>query len=157
MEEGLIRKIVQSKYFNISVLAFVSLLIVGLLSSFVLKLMVQPESEESKNANLTYKPYKIEYVVQVNVLNASGETGKANVMRQYLRKKGFDVVEIGNYKKIVDKSFLIDRAGDTTSIKNIQNVLGIADNHIKREIDPKLFVKSTIIIGKDFAELIAFN
>ncbi len=121
------------------------------ISSFVLRLSgtgeVTGELEEIQKSNT------VADAIQVSVLNGCGEKGIASRVGKELRKHGFDVVEIGNYRGTVEKSIVIDRLGDEHSARKTAHVLGIPDTHIYSNIDSSLYVRATIIIGKDFAIL----
>jgi hypothetical protein len=92
-------------------------------------------------------------VIQLNVLNACGERGIAGEIKKYLHARGFDVVEIGNFNVEADKSYIIDRVGDKSSASKVAFSLGIDDSLIVKKIDSSLFVRCSVILGKDFRQL----
>ena len=81
------------------------------------------------------KKHSVTNAIQVNVLNACGEDGLASQARRYLRARGFDVVEIGNYKETIEKSRVVDRLGDIRSAQKLAYTMGIEDSLIHRDID----------------------
>jgi hypothetical protein len=84
--------------------------------------------------------------------------GVARTTMDYLRSAGFDVVEIDNYKSFdVERSFVIDRVGDSVSTRSVARALGIADSLYVRTIDSTLYVRCTIVLGKDCTQLRAFR
>lgn len=96
--------------------------------------------------------------IQVNVMNGCGEDGVAHQTMDYLRARGFDVVEITNYEHFaVEHSFLIDRVGDTLSAHKVAYALGIPDSLIVEERDSTLYLRSSIVLGKDYAVLKPFQ
>lgn len=121
-----------------------------MLFSFIIRLNSTPlntklsENTESRGYNNT---------IQLNILNATGKTGLASQTRDYLRQVGFDVVEIGNYDTELDTSIVIDRLGDKTSAFKLSRVVGINEKNIKTEIDSSLYLRATLVLGKDFKNL----
>lgn len=96
--------------------------------------------------------------IQVNVMNGCGEDGVARQTMDYLRARGFDVVEITNYDHFaVERSFLIDRVGDTLSAHKVAYALGIPDSLIVEERDSTLYLRSSIVLGNDYAILKPFQ
>lgn len=96
--------------------------------------------------------------IQLNIANGSGMQGVARTTMDYLRSAGFDVVEIDNYKSFdIEKSFVIDRVGDSISTRSVARALGIADSLYVRNIDSTLYVRCTVVLGKDCTQLRAFR
>lgn len=126
-----------------------------MLSSFVSRMFVFPPVDPSLNQE--EKRIAIENVIQVNILNGCGESGIAHKSRVYLRARGFDVVEIGNYSTSSQESFVIDRVGDTESAKKVAYALGINEKNIVTRIDSSLFLRSTVVLGNDFNQLKPFE
>ena len=97
-------------------------------------------------------------IIQVEVLNGSGETGLAARTRQYLRSQGFDVVEVDDYEHYdVSASTVVDRVGDPEAARRLADVLGVPVDRIQQEIVPELFVDASIILGHDFETLKPFR
>lgn len=95
-------------------------------------------------------------VIQVEVSNASGMNRAGRVVMEFLRERGFDVVEISTAGIIADSSMVIDRVGDRTSALKVARSLGIADTLVVSEIDSMLFVRSSVVLGKDLGRLLPF-
>lgn len=95
--------------------------------------------------------------IQLNILNGCGEPGLAAKLKEYFRKREFDVVEIGNFKYEVDKSIVIDRIGDMRSAYKVAQSIGIADSMVTKNIDSTMYLRTTLVIGKDWKNLEAFN
>jgi hypothetical protein len=92
--------------------------------------------------------------IQVNLLNGCGDQGVARRTMNYLRSAGFDVVEIDNYSRFsVQRSFVIDRVGDSVSAMKTAKVLGIDDSLRVVRIDSTLYVRCSVVIGKDYRSL----
>jgi LytR cell envelope-related transcriptional attenuator len=93
-------------------------------------------------------------VIQVDVLNGCGVSGAATEVRDYLRARGFDVVELRNYKSFdVDRSIVVDRVGDGVAADRVAAALGIPGGRIVRQINPDYYVDVSIVIGKDHRSL----
>lgn len=97
-------------------------------------------------------------VLQVEVLNSLPTNGLASTVMNYLRNRKFDVVRIGNYsEKEIEKSFIIDRLGDSIASNQLALALGISDSLIVKIIDSTLFLRCSIIIGNDYKTLKPFK
>jgi hypothetical protein len=133
---------------------FLSIIAFVLLSSFIYKIIVaQPVNPYVDNKNDEFYSKQI----QLNILNACGESGVAAKFKEYYRIKEFDVVEIGNYNKELDKSIVIDRIGDLRSAYKIAQIAGISDTLVVSSIDSTMYLRTTLVIGKDWRELDIFN
>lgn len=97
-------------------------------------------------------------ILQVEVRNGCGVSGLAAGMTKYLRRKGFDVVEVGDHSTFdVAHSMVIDRVGDLEAAKKIAVVLGIAEENVHQEISEDYYLDASIVIGKDYEALIPFQ
>ena len=75
-------------------------------------------------------------VIQVDVLNGCGIGGAASTATSYLRARGFDVVEIRNYKTFdVQVSLVIDRRGNLEYARRVAYALGISRENIVQKIN----------------------
>lgn len=107
--------------------------------------------EDTVKTTVTNQP---NLTIQLDVRNGSGESGVASVFTEYLRLKGFDVVEIGNYTSSDEaKTLIIDRNGNKASCKKVAYSLGISERNIIQQINPSLYLDATVVIGKDYKEL----
>lgn len=92
--------------------------------------------------------------IQLNLLNGCGDQGVARRTMNYLRSAGFDVVEIDNYSRFsVQRSFVIDRVGDSVSAMKTAKILGIDDSLRVVRLDSTLYVRCSVVIGKDYRSL----
>ena len=127
-----------------------SILSIFMLLSFILRLNSSPMntnlSDKTENRGFNKK-------IQLNVLNASGEPGIASKTRNHLRQLGFDVVEIGNYDMMIDSTIIIDRLGDNISSYKLSKAIGLNENKIETVIDSSLYLRATLVLGKDFSNL----
>ncbi len=94
--------------------------------------------------------------IQVDVVNASGRQGAGRHTLEFLRERGFDVVEISSASDRPKRSLVIDRMGDKVSARKVANALGIADTLISTDIDSMRFVRATILLGADIDNLEPF-
>ncbi len=139
------------KHFNYLIIGVLTILVTVMSTSFVLRIVVAPPVSASID-NAIAKSTAQE-VIQVNILNTCGVPGLASKAKEYLRARGFDVVEIGNSDEICPKSMIIDRLGDNKSALQVAYALGIKDSLVVASIDSNMFLRSTILIGSDFREL----
>ncbi len=87
--------------------------------------------------------------IRVQVLNGS-DVAKAGLgLAQELRRKGFDVVEIGNAPARHDSTLVIDRIGESKWAAAVAKRMGVRET--VRERNPELLVEVTVILGADRA------
>ena len=117
---------------------------------------IQKKVVKEVDKNIERKsPYKVQ------ILNGCGVKGVAERLTNIIRQKGFDVAEFGNYTPLgeegyyydVPETIVIDRSGEYDAAKKIARILE-TDNIIK-QISKELMVDVTIIIGKDYKNVIA--
>ncbi len=93
-------------------------------------------------------------LTQVEVMNGCGVSGVADKFTSYLRQKGFDVVQIGNYISFdIEKSMVIDRTGNMKKALHVADVLGINHKNVIQQKNKDYFLDVSIVIGKDFNQL----
>jgi hypothetical protein len=100
---------------------------------------------------------KSETTIQLNILNGCGEPGIAAETKDYLRERGFDVVEIGNTQYPVARSYVRDCVGDMISARNVAYAAGIPESMIVVDVDSSLFLRASIVLGKDYPGLKPFK
>ena len=137
------------------IIGIFSIIVFCMLTSFVFRIIISPPVDPNVNDHGVRG--KIEEVIQVNVLNANGVNGMARKTKDFLRARGFDVVEIGNNKKNLDKSFVYDRIGDLESAYKVAYALGIPDSMVVSKPDSSLYLRCSVILGKNYKELNPFN
>ncbi|NLT50185.1 MAG: LytR C-terminal domain-containing protein [Ignavibacteria bacterium] len=98
-------------------------------------------------------------IVQLEVMNGCGASGVADRVTDYLRQKGCDVVNSGNYKSFdVEKTLVVDRAGNYANALKIAKMLGVAKKEtIIRQLNDEYFLDVSVIIGKDYYSLEPFK
>ena len=94
-------------------------------------------------------------VIQLDVLNGCGAKGAGIKMTGFLRAHGFDVVEMKNYKSFhVQQTLIVDRIGDLGAARRVAAALGVNEKNVIQKINPDYYVEVSVIIGKDFMELV---
>lgn len=128
----------------------VLVLLYGLASRFL-----SPRVDAGREANPTGL---IGQVIQVEVRNGCGVAGLAGETTRYLRRKGFDVVEVGDYTSFDEPhSLVIDRVGDPEAARKVAAAMGIPEAHIVEDIQLDLYLDASVVIGRDYAALIPFR
>lgn len=96
-------------------------------------------------------------IIQVEVRNGCGISGLAARTTMFLRRRGFDVVEVGDHTSFDEEfSTVIDRVGDLESAAKVANALGIPEERIEQEIRPDYFLDASVVIGRDYESLRPF-
>jgi hypothetical protein len=96
-------------------------------------------------------------VIQVEVRNATFETGLAGRATRYLRRRGFDVVENGNHPtRDVEETVVLDRVADPEAARRVAAALGLPEDRVRPDPDPARRVDASVIIGADYARLAPF-
>ncbi len=87
--------------------------------------------------------------VRVQVLNAGGVPGVAQMATDRLRDHGFDVVYLGNAPSFgPDSSVVLARLGDTLAARRVARTLGIL--RVENEADSSLLVDVTVRLGSEW-------
>jgi hypothetical protein len=124
----------------------VAMLGYALISRHVLHPPVEPNRSNGKG------------VIQMDVLNGCGAAGAASTITGYLRSRGYDVVEVRNYKTFdVPESLVIDRTGTRSEAESVAAALGVKAENIVVQISPDYFVDVSLVIGKDYHTLKPLN
>ncbi len=96
--------------------------------------------------------------IQVEVRNGCGVDHLAARTTQFLRDRGFDVVEVGDHSSFdVQRSMVIDRVGDLETAKRVAAALNIPEERVIQEIRPSLYLDASVIIGHDYERLEPFD
>ena len=126
--------------------AIVYILIVVLaafLVSFVLMLThADPEAIYRKNNN-----------IRVEVLNGCGVNRLAVKVTNILRKRGFNVVNIGNTESQTFAETVVIERNDENKRNAEYLAKQIGVKNIGSDIDPALYLEVTVIVGKDYREI----
>lgn len=118
------------------------LVTVFLVSMIIMYTREDPEEIFKKNAS-----------IRVEVLNGCGVDRLALKVANILRKRGFNVMKIGNASHAsFDESVIIERLdGNMTNANYVAKRLGC--KNIGKDIDPALYIEITLILGKDYKKL----
>jgi len=96
--------------------------------------------------------------LQIDVQNGCGVSGIADKFTEYLRSKGFDVVEMGNFStQDIKTTMVIDRTGNEKNAKRVAQSLGVSEKYVIQQINKNYFLDATVVIGKDYEELNPFK
>ena len=93
--------------------------------------------------------------IRLQVLNGCGVAGIAGRVGKWLNRNAYDVVDIGNAdRQDYRLSRIIDRSGNLTSARELADLLGLSEDHIKRStLISKPEIDLTLIVGKDHKRL----
>jgi len=135
------------------ILVNVATVVLALLVGYLLiSLLVRHVFKPPVDATRAGKPGSA--VIQVDVLNGCGIGGAASASTSYLRARGFDVVEIRNYKTFdVRESLVIDRRGELEYARRVAYALGISKKNIVQQINDDYYVDVSVVVGRDYASL----
>lgn len=135
----------------LNIIIFVLMVVVIYLSySIYIKLKLDTAEEIVQNVN---KDVPSE-IIQIEVLNGCGVSGLADRFTDYLRSKGYDVVNKGNYIQFdIEKTIVIDRIGNKANAEVIASSLGVNKNSIITQINEDYFLDVSVILGADYYQL----
>ncbi|MCS7257798.1 MAG: LytR C-terminal domain-containing protein [candidate division WOR-3 bacterium] len=102
--------------------------------------------------------------IRVEIINCSGKQEISTKAQKYLRILGFDVYDIRNAKRVIDKTTVIERVDPNLSnASEIANALSVSKKvslfslhkkiapEIKLHLDSTLYLEATVVLGKDAA------
>lgn len=93
-------------------------------------------------------------LIRIEVLNATSVPGLADRVTRLLRSHGFDVVDYGNAPDgPADSSAILDRVGNPAFVREV--ALALPGTPIRQGPSPDRFVDVTIVVGGDYARLLA--
>ena len=123
---------------------YILIIVLGLflISMVIVFSRTDPQEIYMKNANL-----------RVEVLNGCGVDRLALKVTNHLRKKGFNVVKIGDTKhQDFDETVVLERAlEDLANAKYFAKQIGC--KNVDKDIDQALYIDITLIIGKDYKKI----
>lgn len=141
-----------SRLVSVSVLVVVVLVAVTLVYSMVDRFILHPTAQaERADAN---SPTKIERVIQISVRNECGAKDVAMDFTNFLRRRGFDVVETTN-GSMFDRRFttVVNASGDYQNALRVAEALGVKKENVVTKLDPQSYVDVEVLIGKDYENL----
>lgn len=86
--------------------------------------------------------------ITVKVWNASGTPRLAHRVTRYLRGRGYDVVDWGNYAEVQIQSRVYDRMGHIVKAQKVADDLGISNVH--SEVNLSSLADVEVVLGKSF-------
>lgn len=97
-------------------------------------------------------------IIQVEVRNGAGVNKLAAKTTQYLRERGFDVVDVGNHETFEqERSIVVDRVGDPEAARKVAEALGLPPERVTQDIRRQYYLDASVIIGHDYSELRPFR
>lgn len=137
---------------KVALFTVAGLIVLGFIGFGIFKILNSNDKFSSEDGNTHNQNWNY----QINVLNGCGVEDVAFQITQYLRIKGFDVVDYDNYETIVSESFIIDHVGKPDIAKLIAKELGIDERKIV-ESKSRYYNEFTVVIGKDYIMLKPFK
>jgi hypothetical protein len=138
------------------IISFLGFVVLLMSASFISRIFSNPSAAAAVTDLSIQETIKPE-ITKIQILNASGVEGLAKKVKDFLTSKGYFISDVGNYSGAVDKTFLIDRSGDTQVSGKIADALGIDRKLIKAETGNVQIVFNTVVIGNDFSALKPFK
>jgi len=135
------------------------LLVVGLgmmvlLYGLVTRTLVPSPSPERSNETTEL----VGSIIQVEVRNGAGIDELAAQTTHYLRERGFDVVNVGNYSSFQqERSVVIDRVGDLEAAQKVAEALGLPADRVRPDVRRQYYLDASVIIGHDYKQLRPFQ
>jgi len=87
----------------------------------------------------------------VEVWNASNKAQAAKWAMGVLRRKGFDVVKIGDFSSRQNQTLIVDRSGDIRAAQSVADALKDGDSgEVVSRPEPSLHVDVSVILGNDY-------
>ena len=82
----------------------------------------------------------------------------AQQLTNVLREQGYDVVEMKrNNGEVEERTLILDRSGNLDAARKLAATLGISQDKVYQKIDRTRYLDLTIVMGKDFSRLKAFQ
>ena len=141
--------------FGMHTKSFVAILLIIFIA--VIYLIANKNSSRNSKAVNSIQPLTIRNL-EVELLDGAGSMKVTEQIRIFLRKQGYDVVEMKkNNGGIVERTFVLDRSGNLDATRQLATDLGVPSDKVFQKIDRGLYVDVTITVGKDFSKLKAFQ
>lgn len=139
------------RYILNGTIAVLALLVLALSYSFVERTFVHP-SVDAHRVGPAGRPAGA--TIQLDVLNGCGSSGAGSTVTSYLRARGFDVVDLRNFKTFdVRETLVIDRVANRENARRVAYALGVPESNIVEQLSPDYYVDVTVVIGKDYQSL----
>ncbi len=142
------------------IIIILAMVILLFLASLVFKFLAGKKSPPVAVVPAVVQPVEtLRAVPRVEVLNGCGVKGIAAQFSDYLRGRGFDVVNTDNYRTSnVEFSFIVDRVSpNSTYGKKLAVELGISLQRVQTLISEELDLEATLVLGKDYRSLTGYS
>jgi hypothetical protein len=134
-----------------AVIVLLAVLVLLLTYSLVLRTIIRPPVEPGRAGSAVAG---VGSTIQLDVLNGCGSSGAASHITAYLRARGFDVVEMRNYRSFdVAESMVVDRTGNLENARRVAYAVGIPRSKIVQQINPDYYVDVSVVVGRDYQTL----
>lgn len=140
---------------KVSVLFLLLALVAAFSYAFVYRFFIRPPVE-AHSGSVTEADGR-ERAIQLQILNATDVPGIAKKATEYLRGRGFDVVQVTNAPLRSPGSFVVRVTSDSASAARVAYALGIEPRFIRIEVDSTLMLDCTVVLGNDYAMLRPFR
>ncbi len=153
------------KFLNVMI-GGLSLIVIALVVSLIIRLNSSPQdpsktdekqetvSNGSSGAGTDETTQIRGQTLRVEVLNGTEIPRLASKCADFLRSKGFDVVQTGNAKHAnFRKSVVQDRIGNMPGAQQVARTLGVNESNVLQQKNPQLYLDVTVIIGQDYKSL----
>lgn len=105
-----------------------------------------------------YIPVVNNRALEVEVLDGAGSMRAAQHLTNVLRTQGYDVVEMKrNNNEVEERTIILDRSGNLDAARKLATMLGVSQDKIFQKIDRTRYLDITVVIGKDYSRLKAFQ
>jgi hypothetical protein len=105
-----------------------------------------------------YIPVVNNQSLEVEVLDGAGSMRAAQYMTNILRAQGYDVVEMKrNNGEVEERTIILDRSGNIDAARKLATMLGVSQDKVFQKIDRTRYLDLTVVIGKDYSRLKAFQ
>lgn len=97
-------------------------------------------------------------IVQLDIVNRCGVKSAGIRATDYLRSRGFDVVEVKNFRlPHVAKTLVIDRVGNLEAARRVALALRVEDTEVVQQLNPDYFVDVSVVLGDDYNSILRTN
>jgi LytR cell envelope-related transcriptional attenuator len=124
----------------------VGLVLIGAFLAAAATAMALPVGKSLRHANAS--PRNGAPRVRVQVLNTTKTRGLARRAMLYLRDQGFDVVEVGTARPLVDTTLVLDRSRHPDWARSVATSLGAA--RVEARPDTSRYLDVTVLIGSSW-------
>lgn len=150
------------EHFRLTVAIF---FLIGVNLLFIISVVIHSLATQGTTETLKPTSFEVVYpeksskILKVEVLNGCGIEGIAKELTEYLRQKNIDVVYYGNFESwSLSETLVIDRKDHgLENAKIIGNIIGVDENRMFPQISPQRQLDVTILLGKNYSQLKAFE